>query len=257
MKNIIEKTVVELFLIIGIVTKEVKQGRTSMSFCFPSDRSPKIDLRAENFIKKLEGRKEIEESLQRLDQLTHETRVAAAETLATTSSSDNKVKAQAIDINKDKKVESHNKRVHDKPSHEPFEVTPSPLNPYDRSQTLMPHLRASSPTPPPTAALGLPRSFGVVATAAEVTEPTIYITHAAPAIDALTQSFAAFVPSRSRSPAFPERVGDQKWGGNSVIAPGNNSKDKRTNPIEQAEGYDRTRSVCLFLFASSINTHAP
>ena len=247
MTNIIAKTVVELFLILGVVTKEVEQGRTSMSLCFPSDRSPKLDIPAENFIKRLEGRKEIEESLQRLDQLTHEARLAAAETLAPTRSIDDKVKAQAIDIDNDKKAESHNKRAPDNLNHEPFEATPSPLNPYDPSRSLMPHSRASFPTPPPTAALGLPRSSGAVVTAAEVTEPTISITNAAPATGAQSPS-PAFIPSRSRSPAFPERVGDQKWGGNSVIATGNSSKHKRTNPIEQAEGYARTRSVCPFIF---------
>jgi hypothetical protein len=32
MTEIIVKTIVDLFLILGIVTKEVRQGRTSMSF---------------------------------------------------------------------------------------------------------------------------------------------------------------------------------------------------------------------------------
>ena len=38
------------------------------------------------------------------------------------------------------------------------------------------------------------------------------------------------------------------WGGSSVITPRNNSEHKRTKPIEQTEGYTRTRSMCPFIF---------
>ena len=83
MKDIIVKIMVEVLSILGIVTKEVRQGRTSMSVLF--DLSPKIDLCAERYLKKLIGRKDVENALQRLDKLTQEeARMAAAETLTIT-----------------------------------------------------------------------------------------------------------------------------------------------------------------------------
>ena len=92
MTDIIVKIMVEVLSIIGIVTKEVGQGRTSMSF--PVDISPKIDGHAETYLKKLVGRKDVEEALQRLDQLTQEEgRMAAAEALTISRSIDDKVKA--------------------------------------------------------------------------------------------------------------------------------------------------------------------
>ena len=104
MKDIIVKIMVEVLSILGIVTKEVGQGRTGTSF--PFDISLKIDLYAVTYLKKLIGRKDIEEALQRLDQLTQEeARMAAAEALTITRSIDNKVKAV------DKKVEGVDERV--------------------------------------------------------------------------------------------------------------------------------------------------
>ena len=95
MKDIIVKIMVEVLSILGIVTKEVGQGRTSTSF--PVDVYPKIDLYAVTYLKKLIGRKDIEEALQRLDQLTQEeARMATAEALVITRSIDEKV--QGVDI---------------------------------------------------------------------------------------------------------------------------------------------------------------
>jgi methyl-accepting chemotaxis protein len=91
MTDIIVKIMVEVLSILGIVTKEVGQGRTSM--CFPVDISPEIDGHAETYLKKLVGRKDVEEALQRLDQLTQEEgRMAATETLTISRSIDDKVK---------------------------------------------------------------------------------------------------------------------------------------------------------------------
>jgi methyl-accepting chemotaxis protein len=91
MKDIIVKIMAEVLSILGIVTKEINQGRTSTSFIV--NISPKIDLSAVAFLKQLIGRKDVEEALQRLDQLTQEeARMAAAETLRIVRSTDDMVK---------------------------------------------------------------------------------------------------------------------------------------------------------------------
>jgi hypothetical protein len=101
MTDIIVKIMVEVLSILGIVTKEVKQGRTSMSFL--GDLSPNTNFRAERFFKKLVGMKDVEDALQRLDKLTQEeARMAAAETLKITRGIDDKVegvdsKVQGVD----------------------------------------------------------------------------------------------------------------------------------------------------------------
>ncbi|KAH9012835.1 hypothetical protein EDB83DRAFT_323115 [Lactarius deliciosus] len=73
MTDIIVKIMVEVLSILGIVTKEVGQGRTKA------------------YLKKLVGRKDVEDALQRLDALTQEeARMAAAEALTITRSIDDK-----------------------------------------------------------------------------------------------------------------------------------------------------------------------
>ena len=91
MTDIIVKIMVEVISILGIVTKEMRQGQTSMRF--PVDISSKVDLTAENFLKKLFGMKDVEDALQRLDKLTQEeARMAAAEALTIARGIDDKVK---------------------------------------------------------------------------------------------------------------------------------------------------------------------
>ena len=91
MIDIIVKIMVEVISILGIVTKEIRQGRTSMPF--PIDIYPKLDLYAEKYLKKLLGMKDVEDALQRLDQLTQEeARMATAEALTVTRGIDEKVK---------------------------------------------------------------------------------------------------------------------------------------------------------------------
>jgi pyruvate-formate lyase len=88
MMDIIVKIMVEVLLILGIITKEIKQGRMSMSF--PAHNSSKVDVR---HLKMLVGWAEIEDSLQRLDGLTQEeARMAAAEILKIARGIDDKVK---------------------------------------------------------------------------------------------------------------------------------------------------------------------
>ena len=90
MIDIIVKIMVEVISILGIVTKELKQGRTSMRFLF--DVSPKLDRHVERYLKKLFGLKKVEDALQRLDKLTQEeARMAAAEALTITHGIDDKV----------------------------------------------------------------------------------------------------------------------------------------------------------------------
>ncbi|KAH9047747.1 hypothetical protein EDB84DRAFT_1673406 [Lactarius hengduanensis] len=74
MTDIIVKIMVEVISILGIVTKEIRQGRTM------------------RYLKKLIGRKDVEDALQRLDKLTQEeARMAGVEAMTITRDIDNKV----------------------------------------------------------------------------------------------------------------------------------------------------------------------
>ena len=149
---------------------------------------------------------------------------------------------------------------YDNADHEPFEVTLSLFNPDQHSQySIPPSLSRTSPTSPPTASSGRPRSFGIdpspVRGADDATQPIVSITPAAlqsttevsshwsapyfrgstsPAINALPPfPFASRVPSRSPSPArFPEH--------------GSGLESDADNIITRAERYIQTRSVCSF-----------
>ena len=104
MTDIIVKIMVEVLLILGIVTKEIGQGRMSKSFSV--NISAIFDLHAEKYLKQLVGRKDVDDALQRLDKLTQEeARMAAAEVLKISHNIDNKVKD--VDV----KVESIDERV--------------------------------------------------------------------------------------------------------------------------------------------------
>ncbi|KAH8999580.1 hypothetical protein EDB86DRAFT_645495 [Lactarius hatsudake] len=74
--DIIVKIMVELISILGMVTKEIRQGRTM------------------RYLKKLIGRQDVEDALQRLDQLTQEeARMAAVEALTITRGIDERVRS--------------------------------------------------------------------------------------------------------------------------------------------------------------------
>ncbi|KAH8984888.1 hypothetical protein EDB86DRAFT_2810520, partial [Lactarius hatsudake] len=76
MTDIIVKIMVELISILGMVTKEIRQGRTM------------------RYLKKLIGRQDVEDALQRLDQLTQEeARMAAVEALTITRGIDERVRS--------------------------------------------------------------------------------------------------------------------------------------------------------------------
>ena len=70
LKDVIVKIMVEVLSILGIVTKEIGQGK--LSTFFRVYISAIIDVRAEKFFKKLAGMNDVEDALQRLDKLTRE-----------------------------------------------------------------------------------------------------------------------------------------------------------------------------------------
>ena len=80
MKDIIVKIMVEVLGLFAIVTKEIKQGRASE--CMPCAIFPTADRDSEKYLKKLIGRRDIEDALNRLDKLTQEeARMAVAQVL--------------------------------------------------------------------------------------------------------------------------------------------------------------------------------
>jgi hypothetical protein len=80
MKDVIRKIMVEALGIFAIVTKEIKQGRASESI--PDDRFHVAHGDSEMYLKKLIGRRDIEDAPRRLDILTlEEARMAAAQVL--------------------------------------------------------------------------------------------------------------------------------------------------------------------------------
>ena len=93
MKDIIVKIMVEVISIFGIITKEIRQGRTSMRFPIDIFIFQKLDLFTGRYFKKLFGGKDVEDAMQRLDKLTQEeARMAVAESLTITHGIDDTVK---------------------------------------------------------------------------------------------------------------------------------------------------------------------
>jgi hypothetical protein len=80
MTDIIVKIMVELLSVLGLATKQIKQGRFSkyaITYTFPA-----AQYVTEKFAKRLLGESEIEAVLQRLDRLTQdEARMTVAQTL--------------------------------------------------------------------------------------------------------------------------------------------------------------------------------
>lgn len=89
--DVIVKIMVEVLSILGIVTKEIRQGRTSMFLHVGLFAN--INRHAEKYLNRLAGRKDVEDALRRLDQLTQEeVLMAAMEALKITRDIDDKVK---------------------------------------------------------------------------------------------------------------------------------------------------------------------
>ena len=72
MMDIIIQIIVEVLSILGIVTKEIKQGRLSKYSLYKYVTVTVIERFLEKYAKKLIGRTDIEDALKRLDKLTHE-----------------------------------------------------------------------------------------------------------------------------------------------------------------------------------------
>ena len=83
MTDAVVKVMVEVLRILAIVTKEIKQSRTSESVPATDPLPPESAYRfLETFVKKLAGRTDIEDALQRLETVTaEEARMAGAEAL--------------------------------------------------------------------------------------------------------------------------------------------------------------------------------
>ncbi len=93
MTDIIVKIMIEVLNIFAIATKDMRQGRGSalLSVIY---HALSANLCSERYLKKLVGRKEMEDALKRLDKLTQEeARMAAAESLKLMHIVNNKVTA--------------------------------------------------------------------------------------------------------------------------------------------------------------------
>ncbi|SRR6266404_5432718 len=91
MTDIMVKIMVEVLSVFAIATKEIKQGRASK--LFPTFICASLIIYSEKFFKKLMGRRDIEDSLAKLDKLTQEeARLAIVEVKSLTHKVDDKVK---------------------------------------------------------------------------------------------------------------------------------------------------------------------
>ena len=91
MMDTIIRIMVEVLSILGIATKEIKQGR--MSEQFGASISASTERLSERFGKRLIGRTDMEDALKRLDKLTQEeTRMTTAEVLRTAHAIDERVR---------------------------------------------------------------------------------------------------------------------------------------------------------------------
>jgi hypothetical protein len=90
MTDVIVKVMLEVLLIIGLATKEIKRGKTSEFLA--SDSAYSTYFSSERFLRKLRGRSDIEDALRRLDSLTQEEhRMAIAQSLRSTQHVDERM----------------------------------------------------------------------------------------------------------------------------------------------------------------------
>ena len=83
MTDVLVKIMAEVLSLLAIATNEMKQGRTGGLISYAE--VPLTQIRTETFLKKLVGRTDIEDALQRLDKLEQgELRTVAAQVLKTT-----------------------------------------------------------------------------------------------------------------------------------------------------------------------------
>jgi methyl-accepting chemotaxis protein len=97
MVDIITKIMVEVLNVLGIATKEIRQGRMSAFFC--TNVLPLTEPLSEKYLKKLMGRTDIEDALKSLDRLTQEeARMAAAQVLKVANTVDDRVQGIAENV---------------------------------------------------------------------------------------------------------------------------------------------------------------
>lgn len=93
MEDVIVRVMVEVLSILSIATKEINQSTTS-ALVRGDGPSVLAHSSLEAFLKKLVGRTDIEDALQRLEKLTQdESRMATAEGLRATHGIDNRIDA--------------------------------------------------------------------------------------------------------------------------------------------------------------------
>ena len=232
---------------------------------------------------------ELEDALKKLDRLTQEeARIAFAEVLRATHNIRAGVKAVDSRVEREEDIGQMVEEV----QHDDVKVVSETVD--DRvhrrsadSREQGPSSLASIPIQHPTALAGHLYSFGVrelspVRNAAtKTTQPIISIERSAPQsttgtreslpdaslggsaapVTSAPSQFSFTTPTPSCPPVFPTGVGDRNSDGDGAIMPSstrwNNLKRNRTNPIEQAEGYTRIRSVRPFLFAGPTRVDTP
>jgi hypothetical protein len=113
MMDIIVQIMVEVLSILGIATKEIKQGLMSEYFAYKM--TSLTERRSEKYVKMLIGRTEMEDALKRLDKLTQEeARMAATQNLKVTHTVDERVKGVVDTVEAiDNKVANVDDRVAD------------------------------------------------------------------------------------------------------------------------------------------------
>ena len=96
MKDMVVEIMVEVLAILGIATKEIKQGKMSRYLLYCTNIEYWLKDVLEKYLKNLMGRTEMEDALKKLDKLTQEeARMAAAENLKATYSVDKRVQGVA------------------------------------------------------------------------------------------------------------------------------------------------------------------
>ena len=91
MMDMMVKIMVEVLSILGIATKEIRQGRASKYIPYKDATADRHY--SEKYLKRLAGRTDLDDALKKLDKLTHEeARMATAQNLKATHTVDNRVK---------------------------------------------------------------------------------------------------------------------------------------------------------------------
>jgi hypothetical protein len=147
MTDITVKIMVEVLLILGIVTKEIGQGRASASLLV--NFAPNFDLLLGKFLKTLFGKKGVEKELQRLDKLTQEVaEMAAAETLTLAYRTQADSVLKDVDHGDTVDIDSTVRSITDTLVPQEPDATPLPAKPVHPDRTVPVLMRPQSETKP-------------------------------------------------------------------------------------------------------------